>query len=69
MRNHYRNHAYYYDPTAGEAILNISREEYRRRRKRDKRVQRTFELGFDRTQRSDRAPPQVAAEEVPKCNR
>jgi len=64
MRNHYRNHAYYYDPTAGEAITNISREELRRRHKRDKKAQRSF----------DKAPavkylkPRIATEEI-SCNR
>jgi len=29
MRNNYRNHEHYYDPTAGAAIENISREQKR----------------------------------------
>jgi len=66
MRNHYRNAAYYYDPTAGEAILNISREEYRRRRKRDKRVQRAF----DKAPPTKIVRPRIATEEAkPKCKR
>ena len=34
MKNSYRNHEHYHDPTAGQALDNVMREERRRRRPR-----------------------------------
>ena len=57
MRNNYRNHEYYLDPTAGQALANIMRGERRRRRKQHKFPHKPIKTSVVR--------PNITAKEVP----